>query len=218
MGRSFGSAGRACWGRNRVAERRLSGSPSTLSMFARAAAAVVPGATRLPFVAGGGGEVPDLTLVLDDVGVDPERLAAYDRVCGFDVGDKLPATYLHVLAFPLHLSLMTDGGFPVTPIGLVHIANRITQYRPVRAGERLSLRVWATPLEPHARGRQFALCSEAGWGASWCGRSAAPTSPAEPATLPPRPSGTLRRPSSSRPSPGGCRQIWGAGTARSRAT
>jgi acyl dehydratase len=144
-----------------VAERRLSGSPSTLSMFARAGVAVVPGATRLPFVAGGGGDVPDLTLVLDDVGVDRERLAAYDRVCGFDVGDEVPTTYLHVLAFPLHLSLMTDGRFPVTPIGLVHIANRITQHRPVRAGERLSLRVWATPLQPHARGRQFTLCSEA---------------------------------------------------------
>jgi hypothetical protein len=69
-------------------------------MFARAGAAVVPGATRLPFVAGGGGEVPDLTLVLDDVGVDRERLAAYDRVCGFDVSDELPATYPHVLSRP----------------------------------------------------------------------------------------------------------------------
>ena len=143
-----------------MSERRLSGSPATLPMFARAGVAVVPGATRLPFVAGGGGDVPDIALVLDDVAVDRGRLAAYDRVCGYDVGDELPATYPHVLAFPLHLSLMTDGRFPVTPIGLVHIANQITQHRPLRASERLSLRVWATPLQPHSRGRKFTLRTE----------------------------------------------------------
>jgi acyl dehydratase len=43
----------------------------------------------------------------------------------------------------------------------VHIYNRIVQHRPIDAGERLSLRVWAGPLEPHPRGRQFSLRSEA---------------------------------------------------------
>ena len=37
------------------------------ALFARAGAAVVPGAGKLPFVSGGGGEVPDVALVLDDV-------------------------------------------------------------------------------------------------------------------------------------------------------
>src|SRR5581483_7020794 len=84
---------------------------------------------------------------------------------GFDLSDVLPATYPHVLAFPLHLSLMTSGTFPVPAIGLVHIANRIVQHRPIPAGERLSLRVWATPLSPHPRGRKFTLRSEAWVGA-----------------------------------------------------
>jgi acyl dehydratase len=130
-------------------------------MFARAGAAVVPGASRLPFLGGGGQDVPDLTLVLNDVAVDQDRLAAYDRVCGFGLSDRLPATYPHILAFPLQLSLMTDPSFPFPAIGLVHIANRITQVRPIRIGERLSLRVWTTPVEPHPRGRQFSLRSEA---------------------------------------------------------
>jgi acyl dehydratase len=55
---------------------------------------------------------------------------------------------------------MTDGSFPFPAIGLVHIYNRITQRRPVRVGERLSLRVWATPVQPHPRGRQFSVCTE----------------------------------------------------------
>ena len=146
-----------------MAVRELSSSPSMLPMFARAGAAMVPGASRLPFLRVGGGsgkEIPDLTLVLNDVEVSRERLASYDRVCGFEVGDRLPATYLHVLAFPLHLALMTDESFPFPAIGLVHIYNRIVQHRPVTAGERFSLKVWATALEPHPRGRQFSLLSE----------------------------------------------------------
>jgi acyl dehydratase len=136
-----------------------------LPLFARAGAAMIPGASQLAFLSlpGGGGtrEIPDLTLLLDRVSVDRERLASYDRVCAFDLRDELPATYPHMLAFPLHLALMTDESFPLAPIGLVHIDNRITQHRPIRAGEQLSLRVWATPLEPHPRGRQFSIRSEA---------------------------------------------------------
>jgi acyl dehydratase len=105
-------------------------------------------------------EVPDLTLVLRDVEVDRDRLAAYDHLCGFRLSDRLPATYPHMLAFPLQLALMTDPGFPFGAIGLVHIANQITQHRPIQAREHLDLKVWATPLEPHPRGRQFSLRSE----------------------------------------------------------
>lgn len=141
--------------------RELSGSPDLRWLFARAGVAMVPGAWLLPFVGGGGEALPDLTLTLDEVEIDRSRLAAYDRVCGFDVGDVLPATYPHLLAFPLQLALMTDGSFPFPPVGLVHIANRIVQHRPLRAGERLSLRAWASDLEPHPRGQRFSLRSEA---------------------------------------------------------
>jgi acyl dehydratase len=137
--------------------RELDSSPSMLGLFSRAGLAMVPGASRLPFVAGGGETIPSLTLALTDVQVDRDRLAAYDRVCGFALGDTLPATYPHMLAFPLHLALMTDSSFPFGAIGLVHIANSITQHRPIKAGEPLSIRVWATQLEPHPRGRQFTI-------------------------------------------------------------
>jgi acyl dehydratase len=147
----------------------LRSSPSMLGLFGRAGLAMVPGASRLPFVAGGHREIPQLTLALNDVHVDRDRLAAYDRVCGFSLGDTLPATYPHMLAFPLHLALMTDGRFPFGAIGLVHIANEITQHRPIRADETLSIRVWATQLEPHPRGRQFTIRTSvsAGDGLVW---------------------------------------------------
>ncbi len=141
--------------------RELRSSPGMLPLFARAGAAMIPGASHLPWVGGGASEVPELTLVLDDVAVDRDRLAAYDRVCGFDFGDTLPATYPHMLAFPLHLALMTDGRFPFPAIGLVHIYNRIVQHRPLRSSEPISLRVWSSPLQSHPRGTQFSIHSEA---------------------------------------------------------
>jgi acyl dehydratase len=142
-------------------DRELSGSPSMLPLFGRASLSAIPGASRLPWVGGGGGEVPKDALTLTDVAVDRSRLAAYDRVCGFSLSDVLPGTYPHMLAFPLHLALMTDGSFPLPAIGLVHIANRIVVHRPIRADEPLSLKVWATPIHPHPRGRQFMIRTEA---------------------------------------------------------
>jgi acyl dehydratase len=144
-----------------MTDRELSGSPSMLALFARAGAAMIPGASRLPFVGGRGGEIPELSLTLADVGTDRDRLAAYDRVCSFPLRDTLPPTYPHMLAFPLHLALMTDGSFPFGAIGLVHISNRIVQHRPILTRERLSLRVWATAPEPHPRGLAFSIRSEA---------------------------------------------------------
>ncbi|MGZ4178591.1 MAG: MaoC family dehydratase [Solirubrobacteraceae bacterium] len=144
-----------------MADRELRGSPSMLPLFARASLAVIPGATKLPWVAGGGGATPEHALTRTDVAVEPDRLARYVRVCGFDLSDTLPPTYPHMLAFPMHLALMTDGRFPLPAMGLVHIANSITVHRPLRAAEPLSLRVWATPIEPHPRGRQFTVHTEA---------------------------------------------------------
>ena len=107
-----------------------------------------------------------------DVAVDRAHLVAYDRVCRFRLRDELPATYPHVLAFPLAMELLT-GPFPFSPLGLVHIANRIEQLRPLRAGEPLGLRVRAADLAPHERGTQFDVLAEASAGGEvvWRGRS-----------------------------------------------
>jgi hypothetical protein len=112
-------------------------------------------------------ELPDRELTRT-VEVDRSHLAAYDRVCGFRLRDELPATYPHVLAFPLSMELLT-GPFPFSPLGLVHVANRIEQRRPLRADETLELRVWAEDLRPHDRGRQFDVVAEAG--DAWRSRS-----------------------------------------------
>jgi len=143
-------------------ERELKAAPAMRGLFARAGISMLPGVSLLPVVGGKRrSEVSDDALVLRDVAVEADRLAAYARVCGFTLRDTLPGTYPHMLAFPLHLALMTDPSFPFPAIGLVHIYNRITQHRSIGTGERLSLRVWAEPIEPHPRGRQVSVRTQA---------------------------------------------------------
>jgi acyl dehydratase len=92
---------------------------------------------------------------------DLEKVAAYARVCGFGLRDHLPPTYPHVLAFPLHMAVIADGGFPFGAIGLVHVENRIVQRRRIGTGEALTIRVRPTKLQPHPKGRTFSLVTEA---------------------------------------------------------
>ena len=213
-----------------MATRELRSSPSMAALFARAGAAMIPGASQLPFVGGGGRDVPDLTLRLTDVEVDGARVADYDRVCGFALRDVLPPTYPHMLAFPLHLSLMTDPSFPFRAIGLVHIANRITQHRPIRGSERLQIDVSATPVEDHPRGKQFSLRTEVRVGDELVweevstnlkrgGGSDAATAPASERDGARRRRASFHAPRTSpRPPPGPSRATSVAATARCRAT
>ena len=140
--------------------RTLTSPPGLPVLYARSAVAMIPRASLLPLVPGGGGEVPDLELELANVRSDRERVAAYAEVCGFAPSAKLPPTYPHVLAFPLHMAVMADGRFPFGAVGLVHVENRILQRRPIAVDEPLDLRVRVTPLERHRRGRTFTLVTE----------------------------------------------------------
>ena len=142
--------------------RELSSSPRMPVLYTKALTGIGRSALRrLPGVGGGEPELPDTELRLGDIEVDRDRLAAYDRVCGFRLGDALPPTYPHILAFPLAMQLMTSGGFPFPVVGMIHIRNRIEQVRPIDAGEPLTVRVWTEDLRPHDKGMQFEIRAEA---------------------------------------------------------
>lgn len=141
--------------------KTLDSSPSILPLYARAALPMIPGASLLPFVPGGGGEIPEgLDLELSGVSAKPEDVAAYARVCGFALRDTLPPTYPHMLAFPLHMAVMSDGSFPFGAVGLVHVENSIAQQRPIGIDEEMTIRVRPTQLQPHSKGKTFSLETE----------------------------------------------------------
>jgi acyl dehydratase len=141
--------------------KTLDSSPSILPLYARAALPMIPGASLLPFVPGGGGEIPEgLDLELAGVRAEAADVAAYAKVCGFALRDTLPPTYPHMLAFPLHMAVMSDGSFPFGAVGLVHVENSITQKRPIGIEEEMTIRVRPTKLQPHPKGKTFSLETE----------------------------------------------------------
>jgi hypothetical protein len=129
----------------------LDRAPNLAVLFAKAA-------LRRPST--GAPALPEVGYARSGIRVDRAHLAAYDRVCGFRLTDELPVTYPHLLVFGPQLALMTSDGFPFPLVGLVHVANRITQHRPLSADEPLVARVHATNLRPHERGTQFDVVGE----------------------------------------------------------
>ena len=132
----------------------MSDTPSLLGSYLKAFA----GAAPLP---GRPDELGDEEKTASGIEIDRARLAEYGRVCGFRLGDRLPPTYIHVLAFPLALSLMTDRSFPFGVLGLVHVENRIEHLRPVLTDEVLDLRVHAENMRSHDRGRAVDVVASA---------------------------------------------------------
>lgn len=118
--------------------------PPTGPMYLKA---VTP--TARPSVTAG---VPQRVLRVADYRSPLDKLAAYNDVCGFGLSNELPATWLHVLTFPLQLQLMTSADFPLAPVGMVHASNVMTQHRPALIGEALDLTVRADNVRSHRRG------------------------------------------------------------------
>lgn len=146
--------------------RLLQTPPRLPATFARG---VVTGAGR----PGASGSLPGHRLVLTGVEQDVRRLADYCELTGGVLADAVPATWLHVLTFPLQASLMADRSFPFPMLGMVHVANSMTQHRPVRVAETLALSSWAEDLAPHRKGHTVDLVGEARVGEEvvWEGRS-----------------------------------------------
>ena len=146
-----------------MARTVLESAPNLAALIAKAAVTA----------RGRGGDLPDTRLARNGVTVDPDDLAAYNRVCGFPVGDTLPPTYPHMLTFPLQMALMSDRSFPLALPGFVHVRNRIDVMRAIRADEALDLEVWAERFARHPRGATVDLCASvsAGGAEVWRSRS-----------------------------------------------
>jgi acyl dehydratase len=108
---------------------------------------------------GRGGDLPAEHLARHGVTADPAHLAAYTRVCRLPLGDVLPATYPHMLTFPVQMALMSDRSFPLALPGLVHVRNRIQVVRAIRSGEPLDMEVWAENYATHRSGAAVDLCA-----------------------------------------------------------
>ncbi len=104
--------------------------------------------------------LPDLKAELTGVSTTNRHLSRYQEICGFEAGTNVPITWPHILAFPLHLKLLTEKAFPLPLLGLVHLRNTICQHRPIGAGEVLDIAVRLEGQQHTGRGLEFDLVTE----------------------------------------------------------
>ncbi len=131
----------------------LTGEPGSLGTLLRAALPAVPVVNQLPGVKKAPAEgFTGLTYARTAVEVARPEVEAYAAVCGFPRKDTVPLTYPHLLAFPLHMSIMGDRDFPYQAIGMVHVENTITAHRAIAVGEVVDASTTVGPPRPHAKG------------------------------------------------------------------
>lgn len=123
--------------------------PAPAKLYARALSGIVKRGRET--------HLPPLRLVRPAVPLEPGQIWHYARVCGFIPEHGVPLTYPHLLAFPLHLLMLTDPAFPWPALGLVHLANHVRLRRPLAYKDMLRVEVEFGALLRHDKGQAFVL-------------------------------------------------------------
>lgn len=131
--------------------------PSGLLNMTRAAAGALPFVPR-------GDRLPDRTLVVENLRIDPANVAAYAGITGLRYRDTVPLTYPFALTFPTVMELITGFDFPFSALGAVHVENTITRHRPILVSDNVTVRVHAENLREHRKGLLVDVLTEVGVG------------------------------------------------------
>ena len=145
--------------------------PSLGGLYARTAAAAARGGVRRAVrgrprrtaadAAGGSTStrrrLPAVEHVLEGVVVDGPGHEAFCRAVGAPLREGPGGTeafpgYLHALAFPVAMSLLTRPDFPLPVLGMVHLANDVEHRAAVTVGEDLTVTASAERLRPQRAG------------------------------------------------------------------
>lgn len=105
--------------------------------------------------------LPKERLVRSAAQLSAADIEAYGRACGFRREQGVPLSYPHVLAFPLHLMLLTRPSFPYPASGMVHLANRIRQHQRLHPGQALRLEVYSERWVAHPKGQALSIATRA---------------------------------------------------------
>lgn len=101
-----------------------------------------------------------LTVTARGIRADTKKLGKFRDVCGDSSSSTLPLTYPHIMAFALHMQLMLEPECPFTPMGAVHVRNRIRQQRAIRVGEVLDFEVRFGDAQRVSKGYELSIITE----------------------------------------------------------
>ncbi|MGB3522793.1 MAG: MaoC/PaaZ C-terminal domain-containing protein [Mycobacterium sp.] len=119
--------------------------PSGMRNMLRAVAGALPFVPRTQ-------SLPNRTLRVDELTIDPGHVAAYAAVTGLRFADQVPLTYPFALTFPTVMELATGFDFPFAAMGSVHTENRIVRHRPIAVTDTVGVTVRAENLREHRKG------------------------------------------------------------------
>lgn len=108
-------------------------------------------------------QLPCIERALPEGRLDPDWLRAYRACVGLPPlpNDCLPPLALQIAAAPLHMAIIGDPRFPFPALGLVHLSQAVTQYRPIPPGASLRLRAYSGDARVERRGMSFGLVTVA---------------------------------------------------------
>jgi hypothetical protein len=105
---------------------------------------------------------PSHSLRVDNILNSKNQIQRYRKTCGFELNsDSLPVTFLHVQAFRLHMKMMLDKQFPLSPMGCVHLNNRISQLQPIKANTKVQMQCRIADHQITDKGIEFSFHCEA---------------------------------------------------------
>ena len=106
-------------------------------------------------------KLPDIQLVQKSITLDASNVAQYREICGFSADNEVPITYHYLTIFPIQALLLVDEAFPFRALGLVHLANKIQQFKEMKVNDKLTAVVKFDPdVVPHEKGYCFTVVSE----------------------------------------------------------
>lgn len=90
-----------------------------------------------------------------------DLLARYRAVCGLPSNGVLPALYVHALAMPLHMAMLSHPRFPLRLLGMVHLANAVESLHPIADAATLEFRCALDGIHETERGQSFEITTTA---------------------------------------------------------
>lgn len=101
--------------------------------------------------------IPRIEAACASVAIDRAHLAAYRSLCGYahDDGAALPTLYPQLVAAPLHLEVLTHASFPLPPMGIVHMHNRVVEHSAILPTDRVALACAVVGARDTHRGIEF---------------------------------------------------------------
>ncbi len=141
--------------------KELRNTSGGLAVLLKAALPSIPVVGQLPGVRKASAkDFSGLAFTRPAVEVRRDHVDAYAAVCGFPAKDTVPLSYPHLLAFPLHMAIMTDQAFPAPAIGTVHLENSFTAHRGIDVGESLTVGARVIAPLPHPKGTIYEFVTE----------------------------------------------------------